>query len=160
MTAVPIASRNRVNPTFMPAFLAAPQPAYFMPINEYELCRDPNCAVCRGNGQHRLQNQTQNIVSREGSSTSTVSVHSVALDERSSNISEKRLISSRKPTRDVWVSDIFHCCIRNHSKIYLSVNVSFVFLFSRLETELHPTMKSFVAVHTMVVDVLAGVVFY
>lgn len=119
MALVPVSSRNRVNP--IPIGANNSMVPYFpTTIDQYEVCTDPNCKVCRGGGRHRHHKHHHrkhrdrywdDVETRIESPASTVSIHSIGIDDRRHSITERQLISSSKNkrlteesrVRDAWV---------------------------------------------------------
>ncbi|CAF1194708.1 unnamed protein product [Rotaria sordida] len=98
MALVPVNTRNRINPISIPAL--EPSRVPYATYHQVELCADPNCPVCRAQRRdqhykhhkrrhhhhhHHKKHRTNfwnTLLPRVESASSTVTIHSIELDER------------------------------------------------------------------------------
>jgi hypothetical protein len=118
MALVPVSTRNRVNPLSVSSIEQSTAPYVTYDYDHGELCTDPNCAVCRAQRHgrhhkhhkrhhHHRKHQTSfwNRLAPRIESPSTVSVHSIELDDRRSSysphVSERALVPVNRTERQV-----------------------------------------------------------
>lgn len=119
MALVPVAARNRINPIAVSTIEQRGVP--YATYDQVELCTDPNCAVCRGQGygkhrhhhkrrhhHHHKKHRTNfwnSFLPRGESASSIVTVQSVELDERrpyyNSSVTERTLVPVDRTERQL-----------------------------------------------------------
>lgn len=120
MALVPVNTRNRINPIPIPNFQQPGIP--YATYDHVEVCNDPNCPVCRAQRRDRhhkrhhhhrhhhhhkkhKSNFWSNIFPRVESASSTVTIHSIELDERrpyyDSYANERSVVPVEKTERQV-----------------------------------------------------------
>ncbi|CAF3545054.1 unnamed protein product [Rotaria socialis] len=119
MALVPVSTRNRINPI---PLINVQQPTGSDPIyDQVELCNDPNCPVCRAQRHHthhkrhnhhhhrrHRKHRTHfwnNLFPRAESASSTVTIHSIELNERrphyNSYVNERAIVPVNQTERQV-----------------------------------------------------------
>lgn len=119
MALVPVTTRNRINPV---PLVNVQQPTGPYPVyDQVELCNDPNCPVCRAQrrGQHHKKhhrhhhhhhrkhrrNFWNSFLPRAESSSSTVTIHSIELDERrpyyNTTVNERSVVPVNQTEREI-----------------------------------------------------------
>jgi hypothetical protein len=124
MSVAPVITQNRINPFSVPTIQQTAAP--YVTYGEVALCADPNCPVCRAQRRHKHHHKRHhhkkhktkfwdNPVVRVESASSDVSVHSVELNERRPQVTERDLVpvnqierqvatTTTRPTEDAWVN--------------------------------------------------------
>ncbi|CAF2578584.1 unnamed protein product [Rotaria sp. Silwood2] len=123
MALVPVTTRNRINPMSVSTLEQSTVP--YTTYDQVELCADPNCPVCRAqrhdshhkhhkhhkrhhHHHHHKKHRTDfwnTLLPRGESASSTVTIHSIELDERrpyySSHVNERAVVPINQTERQV-----------------------------------------------------------
>ena len=117
MALVPVSTRNRVSPLPVSTIEQSMMP--YVTEEQVELCTDPNCSVCRGQGTSRHHKRHHHhhhkrhhhkkdhksvwneFLPREESGTSILSSRSVVVSEARPQVTERALVPINQTERQV-----------------------------------------------------------
>ena len=117
MALVPVSARNRVSPLPVSTIEQSTEP--YVVEEPAELCTDPDCAVCRGEGDNRHRKHHKHhhhkrhhhkkhhssswneLLPREESGTSILSARSITVSERRPQVTERALVPVNQTERQV-----------------------------------------------------------